>query len=90
VGTVVPVRFKKRDLRKIDMLIERGLFKSRSEAIRRLSLEAAEKRLVNFTTSNLSEAVKAILKALEKNRSSLSITLEEKIADFITEGRDRL
>ncbi|MGQ9468608.1 MAG: ribbon-helix-helix domain-containing protein [Nitrososphaerales archaeon] len=87
---VIPIRFKEKDLKKIDELVKGGVFKSRSEAIRNLSLEAAESKYVGLANSNLSKAVEAILDALKKDRSSLSITLEKKIAEYIAEGRERL
>lgn len=85
---IIPVRFKEEDLRKIDKLVKVGMFKSRSEAIRRLSLEAVEKRIADFTTPDVSEAVEAILKELKKNRRSLKIISEKTAAKIVAEGRE--
>lgn len=87
---VIPIRFKEKDLKKIDELVKSGIFKSRSEAIRNLSLEATESKYTDLANLNLSEAVKAILDALKEDRNSLSITLKRKIAEYIAEGRERL
>ena len=87
---IIPVRFKEKDIKKIDELVKSGLFKSRSEAIRSLSLEEAKTRYADLATSSLSGAVEAILDALKKDRNSLNITLDRRIEEFVAEGRKRL
>jgi len=87
---VIPIRFKEKDLKKVDELVKNGVFKSRSEAIRNLSLEAAESKYADLTSSDLTEAVKAILDALKEDRNHLRITVGRKAAKFIAEGRERL
>ena len=87
---IIPVRFKEKDIRKIDELVKSGLFKSRSEAIRSLSLEEAKTRYADLVTSSLGGAVEAILDALKEDRNSLNITLDRRIEEFVAEGRERL
>ena len=87
---IIPVRFKEKDIRKIDELVKSGLFKSRSEAIRSLSLEEAKARYADLVTSSLGGAVEAILDALKEDRNSLNITLDRRIEEFVAEGRERL
>ena len=87
---IIPVRFKEKDIKKIDELVKSGLFKSRSEAIRSLSLEEAKTRYADLVTSSLGGAVEAILDVLKKDRNSLNITLDRRIEEFVAEGRERL
>ena len=87
---VIPVRFKEKDIRKIDELVKSGLFKSRSEAIRSLSLEEAKARYADLVTSSLGGTVEAILNALKEDRNSLNITLDRRIEEYVAEGRKRL
>lgn len=86
---VIPIRFREKDLKKIDELVKSGVFKSRSEAIRSLSLEAAQSRCVDLA-EDLDQAVKVIMDSLREDRSSLTITLERSVAEFIAEERQRL
>lgn len=87
---VIPVRFKEKDIRKIDELVKSGLFKSRSEAIRSLSLEEAKAKYADLVTSSLGETVETILNALKEDRNSLNITLDRRIEEYVAEGRKRL
>ena len=87
---IIPVRFKEKDIRKIDELVKSGLFKSRSEAIRSLSLEETKAKYADLVTSSLGGAVEAILDALKEDRNSLNITLDRRIEEFVAEGRERL
>lgn len=87
---VIPVRFRREDLRRIDELVKSGMFRSRSEAIRELCLEAARSKYVDLAGSELGRAVEAILDSLRKSRGGLTITLEGEIAEFIAEDRERL
>jgi len=90
VAVVVPIRFRGEDLKKIDELVKGGIFKSRSEAVRGLSLEAAERRYADFTKRGVDEAAESILEALKLGRNSLKIALKGKVAEFVAEGRERL
>lgn len=87
---IVPVRFKEEDLRKIDKLVKAGMFKSRSEAIRCLSLEAVEKRTTDLTTPDVSKVVEAILKELRSDRERLKIVSKKTAAEIVAEGRERI
>ena len=87
---VIPIRFKEKDLKKIDDLVKSGIFKNRSEAIRNLSLEAAQGRYVNLAEPDLRGAIEVILDSLKEDRSSLTITLGKRVEEFIAEGRQRL
>jgi len=87
---VIPVRFKEKELKKIDELVKSGVYKNRMEAIRSLSLEAAMSRHTDLTSSRMNEAAEAILDALRQDRSSLSITAPRKAAEIVSEGRDKL
>ena len=87
---IIPVRFKEKDIRKIDELVKSGIFSSRSEAISSLSLEEAEARHVDLITPSLYETVETILNALKADRNSLNITLDKRIEEYAAEGRERL
>ncbi len=87
---VIPIRFREKDLKMIDELVKSRIFKSRSEAIRNLSLGAAESRYTALSNPDLNEAVEVILDSLKRDRSTFCITLERKVAEFIAEGRERL
>jgi len=87
---IIPVRFREKDLRKIDELVRSGIFRSRSEAIRSLSLKEAEARHADLITPNLYETVETILDVLKADRSSLNITLDRRIEEYVAEGRERL
>ena len=87
---VIPIRFREKDLKKIDELVKSGIFKSRSEAVRSLSLEAAQSKCVDLAEPDLGKAVEVILDSLQEDRSSLTITLGRRVEEFIAEGRQRL
>ncbi len=87
---VIPIRFKEKELEKIDELVKSGIYRTRSEAIRSLSLEAAMSKRADFASSSLNEATEAILSALRQDRSSLCVTAPRKAAEIVGEGRERL
>ena len=90
MGIVVPIRFKEDDLSKIDALVEAGMFKSRSEAIRRLSISAAKDKDLMLLGPENRAIVKSILRVLKAHPPLLQITLEQDITKYLTEGRERL
>lgn len=90
MGVVIPIRFREKELEQIDELVKSGIYRSRSEAIRSLSLEAAMRKRADLAGSGLNEATGAILDALRRDRSSVCVTALRRAAEIVGEGRERL
>ncbi|MEB3756256.1 MAG: ribbon-helix-helix domain-containing protein [Desulfurococcales archaeon] len=81
---VVPVRLEDDIITLIDELIELGVFKTRSEALRALIKEGAKKM---SWLNEISEAVKKLFE-LEKNEGEIPIKLEGGLEELLS-GRGR-
>lgn len=82
---VVPVRLKSRDLEQIDQLIELGIFKSRSEALRELiKLGIENLRHIAETSRALEKLFK-----LEKSEGRIPISLNGATKQLLKE-RERI
>jgi len=88
MSAVIPIRFKKEELRLIDELVKSGIFRSRSEAIRLLALKSAEEMTLLSTDMDVARVVKAILTSIKENRESLQIVSEKTAAEIIREMRE--
>ena len=88
MSAVIPVRFKKEELRLIDELVKSGIFRSRSEAIRLLALKSAEEITLLSTDMDVARVVKAILRSIKENRESLQIVSKKTAAEIIREMRE--
>jgi len=88
MSAVIPVRFKKEELRLIDELVKSGIFRSRSEAIRLLALKSAEEITLLSTDIDVARVVKAILRSIKENRESLQIVSKKTAAEIIREMRE--
>jgi len=88
MSAVIPVRFKKEELRLIDELVKSGIFRSRSEAIRLLALKSAEKITLLSTNMDVARVVKAILTSIKENRESLQIVSKKTAAEIVREMRE--
>jgi Arc/MetJ-type ribon-helix-helix transcriptional regulator len=83
---VVPVRLDDEELKRIDLLVRRGLYRSRNEAIRemlrvKLSEELSEEEDVD-------ELVEALLKIKRKGTEPLVLTLGKTAVETVAEGRE--
>ncbi len=88
MSVVVPVRFKRKELRLIDELVKSGLFRSRSEAIRLLVLKSAEEMSPYSMDEEVIKVVRAMLKSLREDRDSLKIISQKTAAEIIGEVRE--
>lgn len=70
VTKIIPVRLKEQELRQIDQLVEYGIFRSRSEAIRELV------RLGVENLAHLSEVLRAVEKLFELERAGGKIPID--------------
>ncbi|MHA1838661.1 MAG: ribbon-helix-helix domain-containing protein [Candidatus Ranarchaeia archaeon] len=90
MAIVVPIRFKEEDIKKIDALVKAGMFKSRSEAVRSLSIKAAEDKSIPLLGPEDHVIVRTLLRAMKARPETFQINIKQDIAKFIAEGRGRL
>lgn len=82
---VVPVRIDDDQLKRIDLLVKHGLYKSRNQAIRemlkaRLSEELSE-------DEDVEDMVKVLIETKKKGHEPLVLRLEKSAVETVAEGR---
>ena len=87
--TVVPIRLKRRDARKLDLLVKLGVYGSRTEAIRAMIEAGADQQVRRYVMNeNVRRVLSALLEYERKNgRNPLRIVSEKTAAEIVAEGR---
>jgi len=83
--TVVPVRLSEEDVRKLRVLLRRGTYRSRNEAIRAILSEGLEERLGQ--DEDVSSLVGALLAQSKKGKVPISFKAEKSVIEIVAEGR---
>jgi Arc/MetJ-type ribon-helix-helix transcriptional regulator len=83
--TVVPVRLSEEEVRKLNLLLRRGTYRSRNEAIRAILSERLEERLCQ--DEDVSSLVDALLAQSKKGKVPISFKAEKSVIEIVAEGR---
>ena len=89
---VVPVKLEKEEVKKLDTLVRLGIFKNRSQAIRRMLREGIEKKIATLPQTDLSEIapiVELMLQLTSRGVDVVTITSPKTAAEIVSEGRQR-
>jgi len=82
---VVPVRIDDDQLKRIDLLVKRGLYKTRNEAIRMM----LKTRLLEELSEDedVEDVVKILIETKKKGHEPLVLWLEKTAVETVAEGR---
>ncbi|HZY93741.1 MAG TPA: ribbon-helix-helix domain-containing protein [Candidatus Bathyarchaeia archaeon] len=82
---IVPVRIDDDQLKRIDLLVKRGVYKTRNQAIR----EMLKTRLLEELSEDedVEEAVRVLIETKKKGHEPLVLQLEKSAVETVAEGR---
>ena len=83
---VVPVRLSEDEVRKLNMLLERGAYRSRNEAIRALVDEGLQVRLGE--DEDVSQMVDRLLSLRKKRKMPIWFKSRKMAVEIVAEGRE--
>lgn len=83
--TVVPVRLSDEEVRKLKLLMQRGIYRSRNEAIRVILAEGLEERLGE--DEDVSDLVNRLLVLSKEGKTPISFKAERSVVEIVAEGR---
>ncbi|MBO0888237.1 hypothetical protein J2P12_03970 [Candidatus Bathyarchaeota archaeon] len=75
------------ELKRIDLLVQRRLYKSRNEAIRKMLSSKLSEELSE--DEDVHELVDILLKQKKRGKEPLVLRLEKTAVEIVAEGRDR-
>ncbi|MGQ4834522.1 MAG: ribbon-helix-helix domain-containing protein [Candidatus Asgardarchaeia archaeon] len=87
--TIISVRFDKETIKEIDRLISAGLYRSRSEAIRKLVTEALKRKQVKLVDDKVSVLLKRLIEKRKRGELPIRIITEKTASELVEEGRNR-
>jgi len=82
---VIPVRLTDEEVRKIDLLIKQGLYRSRSEAIRAILPERLEEKLGE--DEDVTSLVNKLLNLRKARGNPVRLRLKKNAVEVVAEGR---
>jgi Arc/MetJ-type ribon-helix-helix transcriptional regulator len=83
--TVVPVRLRDEEVGKLNLLLKRGVYRSRNDAIRAILAEGLEERLVE--DEDVTHIVNKLLRLKKKGGTLLSFRSTKRVVEIVAEGR---
>ncbi len=83
--TIVPVRLDDDEVRKLNILLKRGVYRSRNEAIRAILAEGLKERLGQ--DEDVTPLVNKLLALRRAGKNPLSFKTARSILDIVAEGR---
>ena len=83
--TVVPVRLRDEEVGKLNLLLKRGVYRSRNEAIRAILAEGLEERLGE--EEDVASIVDKLLKSRRNGKTPISFKSRRSVVDIVAEGR---
>lgn len=83
--TVVPVRLGDDEVRKLNILLKRGVYRSRNEAIRAILAEGLKERLGQ--DEDVAPLVNKLLALRKTGKNPISFKTAGSILEIVTEGR---
>jgi Arc/MetJ-type ribon-helix-helix transcriptional regulator len=81
----VPVRLRDEDFGKLNLLMKRGLYRSRNEAIRTILAEGLEERLGD--DEDVTSLVNKLLKLSRSGKAPISFKSRKRVVEITAEGR---
>ena len=84
---IIPVPLTDDELKRIDLLVQRRLYKSRNEAIRKMLSSKLSEELSE--DEDVHEPVEILLKQKRRGKEPLTLRLEKTAVETVAEGRDR-
>ena len=83
---VVPLRLSEDEVRKLNMLLDRGVYRSRNDAIRALVDEGLQLRLGE--DEDVSQIVDRLLSLRKKRKMPIWFKSRKTAAEIVAEGRE--
>jgi Arc/MetJ-type ribon-helix-helix transcriptional regulator len=84
--TVVPVRLSDVEVRKLNMLLKRGAYRSRNEAIRAILAQGLEEKLGE--DEDVTHLVNKLLAQKKNGRPVISFKSDRRVVEIVSEGRN--
>jgi Arc/MetJ-type ribon-helix-helix transcriptional regulator len=83
--TVVPVRLRDEEIGKLNVLLKRGVYRSRNEAIRAILAEGLEERLGE--DEDVTSLVNKLLRLRRNGKTPISFRSNRRVVEIVAEGR---
>ena len=84
--TVVPVRLGDEEVGKLNLLLKRGVYRSRNDAIRAILAEGLEERLAE--DEDVTPIVNKLLRLARRGRKPISFRSSRSVVEIVAEGRE--
>jgi Arc/MetJ-type ribon-helix-helix transcriptional regulator len=81
----VPVRLRDEDVGRLNLLLKRGLYRSRNEAIRAILAEGLQERLGE--DEDVTSLVSKLLKLRRSGKTPISFRSRKRVVEIVAEGR---
>lgn len=87
----IPVKLEEETVRKLDHLVKNGIYRSRSEAIRRMIVEKLkEKSISNIVSDSEEKLINKLLEVVKEEGGVIINLISPKTAtELVAEGRER-
>jgi Arc/MetJ-type ribon-helix-helix transcriptional regulator len=82
---VVPVRLDDEEVGKLNLLLKRGVYRSRNDAIRAILAEGLEERLAE--DEDVTSIVNKLLRLNRRGRKPISFRSSRSVVEIVAEGR---
>ena len=82
---IVPVRIDDDQLKRIDLLVKRGVYKTRNQAIREMLKTRLQEELSE--DEDVEEVVRVLIETKKKGHEPLVLQLEKSAVETVAEGR---
>jgi Arc/MetJ-type ribon-helix-helix transcriptional regulator len=83
--TVVPLRLDEDEVRKLNLLMKQGRYRSRNEAIRAILAEGLEEKLGE--DEDVADLVKKLMALKKQGKNPISYAAKKNVVEIISEGR---
>jgi len=87
--TVVSIKFDRATIKEIDKLVNVGLYKNRSEAIRKLVAESLKRKRIKLLDNDLSALLEEMIKKSRTGEQPFKILIKKSAAEIVSEERRR-
>ena len=84
--TVVPVRLGDEEVGKLNLLLKRGVYRSRNEAIRAILAEGLEERLAE--DEDVTPIVNKLLSLARSGKKPITFRSSKSVVKIVAEGRE--
>jgi Arc/MetJ-type ribon-helix-helix transcriptional regulator len=84
--TVIPLRLNEDEVRRLNLLMKQGRYRSRNEAIRAILAEGAEEKLGE--DEDITGLVNELLALKKRGRAPISYTAKKSVVEIVSEGRN--